>query len=459
MKNLFIFLVMFLAVVSIKAQTGITPDMLKELQSMNLNNEQKAIQNVLTQNDGNKISLNWDKIREIDPYFSLRLKDQKITDQKATGRCWLFAGLNLLRPLAAKKLKCPDFEFSQNYNYFYEKLEKAYLFLESIIKTKDKPYTDRYIEFLFKQNIQDGQNWVGYVELIKKYGVVPKDVMPETYSSSNSGHVSQALAQKLKQYALKIRNEKDADKTEELKISAMKDVYKILTINFGVPPKSFEWRYENSDKKIIQIKPLTPQEFYKEIVNENLDDFFALYSVPVLPFNKKYEIELDRILNDKNDMYFVNIPLETMKELTKKCILDSIPVLFGCDVGKESSWENGVMADNLYDYGDLYNLDFNLSRKELFETYSSIPTHNMVFTGIDILNGKIKKWLVENSWGDGKGKRGYFYMSNEWFDKYVQVVVLNKKYIPKEIQDIFKTKSEMLPPWDPMMKVLNMIEN
>ncbi len=268
--------------------------------------------------------------------------------------------------------------------------------------------------------------------------------------------MNHVLSLKLKQAAMKIRHETSPGQIAVLKNQALKDVYRILAVNFGLPPKEFPWRYETKEKKLSDLKTYTPQQFFKEIVGDALDDYYALYSIPTLAFAKKYEIDYDRTVSDQPNMYFVNCPLQDLKDFAKKSLLDSNAVWFGCDVGQQSNSENGVMTPSLYDYESLYGMDFTLSRKDLFETYSSIPTHNMVFTGIDIVDGKVKKWLVENSWGDTRGKHGYFTMLDDWFDNYVQVVVVNKKYIPKDVLALFKTKAEVLPPWDPMVKVVDM---
>jgi len=294
---------------------------------------------------------------------------------------------------------------------------------------------------------------------VKKYGVVPKDIMPETYSSSNSGHVNYVLSLRLKHAALDIRHEEDAGRIPGIKVKALKDVYRILAINFGVPPKEFVWRYETRDKKLSPLVTYTPLQFFHETAGDVLDDYYALYSVPTLPFDRKYEIDLNRTVSEEPNLYFVNCPLQRMKEMAKASLLDSNAVWFGCDVGQQSSTENGIMSPGLYDYESLYGMDFALSREELFESYSSIPTHNMVFTGIDIVDGKVKKWLVENSWGDARGKRGYLYMLDGWFDQYVQEVVVHKRYIPKDLLAVFQTKAVVLPPWDPMTEILDGVVN
>ncbi len=458
-KNAVLFFVTLLVSVAATAQDArhLTPALLTELeQSCPSDAKLRSAQNALAQVDGNKIVQNWEKIIAVDPYFSVRLKDQKITDQKGTGRCWMFSGLNVVRPVVANKIGAADIELSQNYLYFFEKLEKANLFLNGVIATKDLPYTDRTVEYLFKQNVQDGQNWLGFIELVNKYGVVPKDIMPETYSSSNSGHVSLVLSLRLKQAAVRIRRAPSAAVIAALRLAALKDVYRILAVNFGVPPKEFSWRYEKTDKKLSPLATYTPQQFCKEFVGDALGEYYPLYAIPTLPVNRKYEIDMDRTVSDQPNMYFVNCSLETIKDLARKSLLDSTPVWFGCDVGQQSSSESGLMTPRLYDYESLYGIDFSLSRTELFETYSSIPTHNMVFTGIDTLGGKVRKWLVENSWGESRGKKGYLIMLDDWFDKYVQVVVIHRKYLPSEILAQFKTPSTMLPPWDPMVKTLTM---
>ena len=302
-----------------------------------------------------------------------------------------------------------------------------------------------------KQVVEDGQNWHGFTALVKKYGVVPKDVMPETYSAASSAHVIYVLGLRLKQAAMKIR-ESNPSKTAEIKMQALKDVYRILVINFGMPPKEFTWRYMTVDNKLSPMKTYTPQQFYRDAIGDELDDYYPLYSVPTLAFNKKFEIDLNRIISDQPNLYFVNCDLSVLKDAARKSVEDSNAVWFGCDVGKESNWDKGLMTPGLYDLKSLYGIDFTMTRKELFETYSSIPTHNMVFTGLDVVDGKVKKWLVENSWGDSKGKDGYFIMMDEWFDLYVQEVVVHKKYIPKDVMEAFKSKATILPAWDPMME-------
>ena len=435
--------------------TGITAEVLREAENACvLDAHFKSMQNALTQVGGQKIAVDWQTLSGFDTHFSNRIPDEKITDQKSSGRCWMFSALNIFRRGAAEKLGKSEFEFSQNYLFFYDKLEKANVFLEAIIRSRDKPYSDRYIEWLMRAPVQDAGNWLGFIELVKKYGVVPKDVMPETYSSSNSGNVNAILRLRLDKAALRIRAAKSDQEIAEIKLLALTDVYRILALNFGIPPKEFTWRYEEKDHTLSPYKTFTPQQFYHEVVNDALDDYLALYSIPTLPYSRKYQIDLDKAVEDKPDMFFVNVPLEQIKDIARTCLVDSIPVWFGCDVGQEAYRESGLLVPGIYDYASIYGMDLSLSRRELFETYASIPNHNMVLTGVDLVDGKPAKWLVENSWGESFGKKGFFVMKDSWFDQYVQVIVVKKQFIPASVLAVFSTKAETLPPWDPMMRAL-----
>lgn len=437
------------------AQATLTPDLLEHLRrSCDADQRFRATHNALVQTDGRKLALDWEKIAGVDGHFSHRLGDEKITDQKSSGRCWMFSGLNIFRRAAVSSLKSNEFEFSQSYLFFYDKLEKANIFLDAIAKTREKPYTDRYIEWLLRTPIQEGGNWLGFVELVRKYGAVPKDIMPETFNSSNSGPMNDVLARRLRVAAVRIRAATSDSVIAALRMQALNDVYRILALNLGIPPQQFQWRYETKEKDLTGLKTYTPLQFYHEVTNDALDDYVALYAIPTLATEHKYEIELDRAIIDKPDMYFVNCSVADIKEMAKKCLLDDQPVWFGCDVGQDFSRDDGVLIADVRDYEALYGMDFGLSRKELFETYSSIPNHNMVLTGVDIREGKPVKWLVENSWGEKSGKKGFLTMLDDWFDRYVQVIVVRKKYVPAEILAAFSLKAERLPPWDPMMKAM-----
>ncbi len=437
--------------------TGLTPKLLGELsQSLKMDSHLTFARNALADHDAAKLTLNRDLINSIDDHFSHRIKDMSITNQERSGRCWMFAGLNILRPIAAKKLGIKDIEFSENYLFFYDKLEKANMFLEAVMKTRSLPMDNRYIEFLMNHTTPDGGYWVGLAQLVKKYGVVPKSVMPETYASSHSATINRTLDLKLKEYALKIRAEKDVDKQMALKIRGLKDVYRILAVNFGVPPKTFRWRYKDKDKKLTAYKTYTPVQFYTDVIGAPLDDYITLESIPTREFGKLYQIDLDKSVYDRPNLTFANVDVNVLRQVAVKSVLADTPVWFGCDVGKESTGKDAIMAPGIYDMASLYGMDFNLTRKQMFETYTDAPTHAMVFTGVDMSENRPVKWLVENSWGKKFGHNGFYYMADNWFDYYVQVVVVKKEFVPKDVLKIFKQKATLLPPWDPMYKVLTL---
>ncbi|MFQ6031940.1 MAG: C1 family peptidase, partial [Candidatus Zixiibacteriota bacterium] len=234
------------------------------------------------------------------------------------------------------------------------------------------------------------------------------------------------------------------------KVEMLKDIYRMLILHFGVPPTEFKWRYETKDSVVSEVKTYTPKSFFEEVVDVDLRDYVPIYNHPVRPYNRLYQIRLSRNIYDRPDNIIVNLDTQQMREFALKQLLDNQPVYFACDVGKEDSYEHGIMAPKIYDYESLYGLDFSMSKADKFRYRESHSTHAMVFVGVDTLEGKPTKWLVENSWGDKRGDKGYWTMYDEWFDEYVYKVIINKKYLPKRVLDILKTEPIVIPPWDPM---------
>lgn len=437
-------------------QSGaITPEMLKQFRSaIQLDAKMKATINAVTANDIKKLALDRAVSIAANQYFSHKIKTEGITDQKNSGRCWLFAGLNILRPTAMTALNKKGFEFSQTYLFFFDKLEKANLFLESIIQTRMRSLDDREVEWLLKNPFPDGGQWNMVLALIDKYGVVPADVMPETESSGSTGAMNQWISTKLRKDASILRDMHAAGKSvEELgakKMEMLGEVYRMLVVHLGVPPSSFAWRYEDKDSKVTEPVTYTPIEFYKKFVNIKLDDYVCLYSIPSQAFGKLYQIQFDRNLYDRPNMTFANVDMKTMKELTLKSVLANDAVWFGCDVGKESDSKSGVMKLGLYDYESIYGVGLTMTKKERVLYQESIPSHAMVIVGVDLVNGKPEKWMVENSWGSKSGSNGYFTMYDSWFEEYNYAIIVHKKYLSKELADVFKQTAIVLPPWDPM---------
>ena len=432
---------------------GLTPEMLRQLRaSLTLDAGTRTVLNAVSANSAKNLALDRATATSTNSIFTNKIKTEGITDQKSSGRCWLYAGLNFLRPVASTSLNRRSFEFSQNFLFFWDKIEKANLFLESIIRTRTKPLDDRDVDWLLKNPFPDGGQWNMVLALIDKYGVVPSEVMPETESSGNTGLMNSVISTKLRKDAAELRGmqgKSDAD-LQTAKTRMLAEVYRMLALHLGVPPEKFEWRSEDKDGKASDPVTYTPKEFYEKYVNIRLEDYVCLYSVPSHPFNALYHIRFDRDLFDAPNMTFANVSMETMKKLTLASVLDNNAVWFGCDVGKESDSKTGVMKRGLYDYQSLYGVDLSMTKQERVEYQESVPSHAMVITGVDLVNGKPEKWLVENSWGSKAGNNGMFTMYDSWFDEYTYAVIVHRKYLPKDVAALFTQHAVELPPWDPM---------
>jgi len=434
---------------------GLTPDVIQDVrQSFKMEASARALMNALTNNDIKKLALNRQMYVAHDNLFNHKIKTKGMTNQKKSGRCWLFAGLNTMRPKVIEKYKLKEFEFSQSYLFFWDKFEKANTFLEFIIETRDHDPLDRELQIILKSPFPDGGLWIYVVELIEKYGVVPKSAMPESEQTSNTGMMDRLISRKLRQDAAVLRelseNGATVSELRARKVKMLKEIYRMLILHFGVPPKEFRWRYETKDSVVSEIKTHTPKSFFEEVVDVNLRDYVPIYNHPVRPYNKLYQMRLARNIYNRPDNTIINLDTQQMREFALKQLLDNQPVYFACDVSKEDSYEHGIMAPKIYDYEALYGVDFSMSKADKFRYLESHSTHAMVFVGVDTLEGEATKWLVENSWGDEKGDKGYWTMYDEWFDEYVYKVIINKKYLPKRVLDILETEPIVLPPWDPM---------
>ncbi len=437
------------------SEGGLTSDVIREVcQSFKLDATTRALMNALTNNDIKKLALNRQKYVAHDNLFNHKIKTKGITNQKSSGRCWLFAGLNIMRPKVIEKYDLKEFEFSQSYLFFWDKFEKANTFLELIIETKDCDPLDRELTMILESPFSDGGLWIYVVELIEKYGVVPKSVMPESEQTSKTAMMDRLVSRKLRKDAAILREtNQDGATVSQLrarKVEMLKEVYRMLALNFGVPPTEFQWRYESKDTVVSEVKTYTPQNFFKKVVDVDLRDYIPIYNHTLHPYNRLYQMRLARNIYDRPDNIFINLDTKQMRQFALKQLLDNQPVYFACDVGKENNSEYGIMAPEIYDYETFYGMDFSMSKTDKFRYRESHSTHAMVFVGVDTLEGKPTKWLVENSWGDKKGDKGYWTMYDDWFDEYVYKVIINKKYLPKPVLDILKTEPIVLPPWDPM---------
>ena len=456
MKKLILCLVIMLVGISgVLAQSkngGISEDMLGRIrQGYQGTPEQKAVKNALASNSIATLAINAENLSMIDTHFSHRVTTKGITDQKSSGRCWLFTGLNVLRAKMITKYDLPDFEFSQNYNSFYDLLEKSNLFLQAIIDTRDLPMDDRKVDWLIKNPIGDGGQFTGVSNLIMKYGVVPKSVMPETYQSNNTGQMAMILKWKLREYALELRGLK-ANKAAERKEAMLTEVYRILVECLGVPPTEFEWTRYDKQGKAVSTKKYTPKSFYEEYIGEDLENnYVMIMNDPTREYGKVYEIEYDRHVYDGENWLYINLPIERVKELAIASIKDNTAMYFSCDVGKFLNSSIGLLDINNYDYSSLFGTDFTMNKQERIVTFASGSSHAMTLCAVDLdENGNPKKWMVENSWGATNGYKGHLIMTDEWFNEYMFRLVVDKKYMPANIQAMLNQKAELLPPWDPM---------
>ena len=454
-KYILCLVALLMSVAGVMAQTkngGISEDMLGRIrQGYTGTPEQKAVKNALASNSIAALAVNSENLSMIDTHFSHQVKTKGITDQKSSGRCWLFTGLNVLRAKMITKYDLPEFEFSQNYNSFYDLLEKSNLFLQAIIDTRNLPMDDRKVDWLMKNPIGDGGQFTGVSNLIMKYGVVPKSAMPETFQSNNTGQMTMILKWKLREFALELREMKSA-KLAERKEVMLTEIYRILVECLGVPPTEFEWTRYNKEGKVVRVKKYTPKGFYNEFIGEDLENnYVMIMNDPTREYGKVYEIEYDRHVYDGENWLYINLPIERVKELAIASIKDNTAMYFSCDVGKFSNSKKGTLDINNMDYESLFRTKFPMDKKQRIQTYSSGSSHAMTLIAVDLDEAdKPRKWMVENSWGAASGYKGNLIMTDKWFEEYMFRVVLEKKYVPADVLKMLEQKPVLLPAWDPM---------
>lgn len=392
---------------------------------------------------------------ENQPVYSIDLEHGKVANQKASGRCWMFAALNTFRHRLFNNFKLEEFELSQSYTFFWDKYEKANYFHENILKTAGEPVTSRNVAFLLQTPQQDGGQWDMIVSLFKKYGVVPKSVMPESFSSSASSDLNKYLNKKLRQDAKVLRDlvARGASEAEinETRKQLMQEVYDLLSVTLGTPPETFDFEYRDKDKEFHRHLNLTPQSFFEQFVGLNLDDYVSIINSPTTdkPFNRSYTVDmLGNVVG--NQVRYLNLDMATFKELAIRQLEQGESVWFGCDVGQSSNRGNGRLALNNFDLKGLTGIDYSLTKGERLEYGDSLMTHAMVLTGVNLVDGKPNRWKVENSWGEESGVEGFWMMSDEWMDEYTYQIVVRKEFLTKEQLDAFNSEPIVLAPWDPM---------
>ena len=430
---------------------GISAEMLKEIKKGYQGTaSDKAIRNALNTTGINVLAANAENAAMIDTHFSDQVKTKGRTDQKSSGRCWLFSGLNVLRSKMIDKYDLGNFTFSQNYVFFYDQLEKANLFLQGVIDTRDKSFDDREVDWLFSHPIGDGGQFTGVANLIMKYGVVPSEVMPETYCSNNTAQMRTQIATKLREFGLKLRDAKPKE-TQQMKTAMLQEIYRMLAICLGEPPAQFEWTMRNSKDEAVSTKTYTPKSFYDEYIGTDLNNSYVmLMNDPCREYGKVYEIQYDRHVYDGQNWVYLNLPVERIKEIAIASIKDNTAMYFSCDVGKFSDRQKGTLDLKNFDYGSLFGTTFPMDKKQRVMTHASGSSHAMTLIAVDLKDGKPVKWMVENSWGANSGYKGNLIMTDEWFNEYMFRLVVEKKYVPADIMAMLSQKPILLPAWDPM---------
>lgn len=389
--------------------------------------------------------------------FSDETNRGDITNQKSSGRCWMFAALNTARVDTMKKLDIKTFEFSQNYTLFWDKLEKSNYFLENIIDTVEEPLNSRLVQHLLFDPIQDGGQWDMFSGLLEKYGAVPKSVMPETYHSSNTRDLNSLLTGKLRDFAAKLRDAYKAGKTKE-DLLVQKDeylyfVYNLLVKTLGEVPTTFTYEYKDKEDKFHRIKDITPQDFFKEYVAWDLEDRVSLINAPTedKPYGKAYTVKYLGTVKEAKPVTYINVPIDVLKDAAVTAIKDGEPVWFGCDVGKMLDRKAGIMDHHAYDYEATLGDTIELTKAQRLDYGESLLTHAMVFVGVDLdEDGKPINWKVENSWGDTSGDKGIYSMSDKWFEEYNYQITVSRKYVDEKWLKALKEPVTELEPWDPM---------
>ena len=391
------------------------------------------------------------------PVFSLDLTKDKVSDQKASGRCWMFAALNTFRHKMIAGFQLEDFELSQAHTFFWDKYEKSNWFLEQVIATADQELTSRKVKFLLDTPQQDGGQWDMVVALFEKYGVVPKSVYPESISSSNSRELNQILNKLLRQDA-QILRELVAEGANSADLQAKKEellqgVFNFLAMNLGLPPRQFDFSYRDKDNNFHSESGLTPQVFFKKYVDLKLDDYVSIINAPTVdkPYGKSYTVEMLGNVVGSKPVRYLNVEMDRLKELAIAQMQAGETVWFGSDVGQSSNRKAGIMADGMYDFTSSMDIQLTQDKAGRLDYSESLMTHAMVLTGVDLdENGKAKKWKVENSWGEKVGNKGYFVASDAWMDEYTYQIVVRKEFLTAAELAAYEAEPLVLAPWDPM---------
>lgn len=416
----------------------------------------RLMQNAVTKTSVNEVALDRRVVTSIDHSVSHVIDDWDATDQKQSGRCWLFAGTNLLRAGAAAKLNVKDFEFSQNYLLFWDKFEKANHWLESILATAERDVDDRTVAHLLATPAEDGGQWNMFTALVRKHGLVPKVAMPETWSSSKTAPMNRDISAILRQAARELRTSAadgaDDETLQMHKESALAAIHRLLCIHLGTPPQTFLWQWADKDKGFHRDGEMTPLEFAERYVTIPLDEYVCVVHDPRpnSPYGRTYTVEHLGNVVGAPPVTYLNVEPELMKSLAADAIVGGEPVWFGCDTEKMCSPELGMWDAQLFDFDAVYRTENTLDKADRLVYGDSLMTHAMLFTGVDIVDDAPRRWRVENSWGTEKADKGFYTMNDNWFAEHVFEIAVRRSALPAELQQVLDTEPIVLPAWDPM---------
>lgn len=463
-KKYFFTAALLILATAAKTQTkdgGLSASTIEQIQKMQqTGSADKALRNAIASNTIDNLAKNAANAGMIDTQFSVETPKQSITDQKSSGRCWMFSGMNVLRNNYNISPDSIQLEFSQAYLFFWDQLEKANLFLQGVIDNAKKPFEDRTVQFLFRSPLNDGGTFCGVSDLTRKYGLVPKSVMPETTQSDNTSRISRLIASKLREQGLQLRqmvaDGKKIAAINDTKMKMLSVIYRMLSLTIGEPVKEFTYAYKDkNDKTIGEPKNYTPLEFYKEVVGvDDLNDtFIMVMNDPRNPYHKTYEVEYDRHTYDGHNWKYLNLPMNEIKKMAIAALKDGKKMYSSYDVGKCLDRTRGYADTENFDYESLFGTSFPMNKAQRIMTFDSGSTHAMTLTAVDLdTNGNPVKWKVENSWGAAWGQQGCLIMTDRWIDEYMFRLVVDKKYVPENLLKEYEQKPTMLTPDDPLFQ-------
>lgn len=438
--------------------TRLSIDKINEYEKEFLEDKRNIVaMNAATYNGVQKVAREVNALKDEPFAFNVDIKNGDVTNQKQSGRCWMFASMNVLRNIVIKKFNLENFELSQSYTLFWDKLERCNYYMEAVIEKANEPLEDRVMDYLMTDLLSDGGQWDMFVNIVKKYGLVPKYAYPESQTSSATVQLNKYLCKIMRKYTTELREKvqnEGVEKARELKEEVLKDVYNVLTSTLGEIPEKFDVVLHDKDGKLIEDKGMDAHSFFDKYIGADIDDYVSLINSPTedKPFNKTYTIKYLGNIVEGRIVKHLNLPIEELKKAAVKQLKDGYPVWFGCDVGRSSIVEDerAILDTKAVDYETLFNVDLKLSKEDALDYGYSMMTHAMTFTGVQMNGNEALRFKVENSWGEKFGYKGHFVMTSDWFDQYVYQVVVNKKYLTEKSRKDYEKEPKELKPWDPM---------